>query len=90
MAGMEVVQERDAGSRFALNYNQHTTAELFRYAGARKLFERELRHCTESEYWNHYQESMNMAEGSGRRRLYSDIVIEEQSQLIVLDLSSGK
>lgn len=90
MARVEVVEDREFGSRFTLNYNQHTTEELFRYVGERRLFETELRYCVEREYWDFYDNSMREAGGNGRRRLDCDFVIEEQSNLIVLRLSSGK
>lgn len=79
MEEMEVVKDRTVGSRFALSYNQHTTKNCL-----------ELRHCTESEYGNHYHKSMNEVERNGRTHLNSDSVFEEQSKLIVLGLSSDK
>ncbi|PFX18634.1 uncharacterized protein LOC111339259 [Stylophora pistillata] len=89
MARMEIVEGRDAGSRFALNYSQHTTTELFRYAYERRLFENKLRFWFESDYWDFYQENMNETEGTRRREFKFDFVIEEQSRLIIPGLSSG-
>lgn len=90
MARMEIVEGRDAGSRFALNYSQRITTELFRYADERKPLKNELRSCSESYYWDFYQESMNGAGGARGRRFNFDFVIEEQSRLIKPGLSSGK
>ena len=88
--------DREDGSRFALNYNQQTTGNLFRSAKEpERLFRREekLRMCFRSVYADFYEREMDEAErssGRQRGRFNYDFVVEEETGLIIVRLSSGK
>ena len=96
MAQMGILVDREDGSRFALNYNQQTTENLFRSAKApERLFRREeeLRRCFRSVYIDYYERNMHETErssGRQRRRFNYDFVVEEETGLIIVGLSSGK
>ena len=94
MAQIEILVDREDGSRFALNYNKQTNGNLFRYARAERLFgkEEELRWCYESEYEGFFENIMAIepeGEGGERRRINCDFVVDD-AKWINLNLSSGK
>lgn len=95
MAQMGILVDREDGSRFALNYNQQTTENLFRSAKApERLFRREekLRMCLRSDYTDFYERKMDETErssGRQRGRFNYDFVVEEETGLIIVGLSSG-
>ena len=94
MAQMEILVDREDGSRFALNYNKQTNGNLFRYARAERLFgrEEELRWRYESEYEGFFENIMAIepeGEGGERRRINCDFVVDD-AKWINLNLSSGK
>lgn len=95
MAQMGILVDREDGSRFALNYNQQTTENLFRSAKApERLFRREekLRMCLRSDYTDFYERKMDETErssGRQRGRFDYDFVVEEETGLIIVGLSSG-
>lgn len=92
MAQMGILVDREDGSRFALNYNQQTTENLFRSAKApERLFRREekLRMCLRSDYTDFYERKMDETERSSEKFNY-DFVVEEETGLIIVGLSSGK
>ena len=94
MAQIEILVDREDGSRFALNYNKQTNGNLFRYARAERLFgrEEELRWRYESEYEGFFENIMAIepeGEGGERRRINCDFVVDD-AKWINLNLSSGK
>ncbi|CAH3127806.1 unnamed protein product [Pocillopora meandrina] len=95
MAQMGILVDREDGSRFALNYNQQTTGNLFRSAKEpERLFRREekLRMCFRSVYTDFYEREMDKTErssGRQRGRFNYDFVVEEETGLIIVRLSSG-
>lgn len=101
MAQIEILVDKEDGSRFALNYNKQTTGNLFRYARAERLFgkEEELRWRYESEYEGFFENSMAEPEGEGgerrgkrgsqRKRIHCDFFVDD-TKSINLKLSSGK
>lgn len=94
MAQIEILVDREDGSRFALNYNKQTNGNLFRYARAERLFRREeeLRWRYESEYEGFFENIMAIepeGEGGERRRINCDFVVDD-AKWINLNLSSGK
>lgn len=93
MAQMGILVDREDGSRFALNYNQQTTGNLFRSAKPERLFGREekLRMCFRSVYTDFYERELDEKERSSgqRERFNYDFVVEEETGLIIVGLSSG-
>lgn len=94
MAQIEILVDREDGSRFALNYNKQTNGNLFRYARAERLFgrEEELRWRYESEYEGFFENIMAIepeGERGERRRINCDFVVDD-AKWINLNLSSGK
>ena len=94
MAQIEILVDREDGSRFALNYNKQTNGNLFRYARAERLFgrEEELRWRYESEYEGFFENIMAIEpeeERGERRRINCDFVVDD-AKWINLNLSSGK
>lgn len=92
MAQIEILVDREDGSRFALNYNKQTTGNLFRYARAERLFgkEEELRWRYESEYEDFFENFMaTKPKEEGGERINCDFFVDD-TKSINLNLSSGK